>query len=658
MPKTQKDWSLINLPPQGHADVAEFAAGLFEIAKTEKERLGKPADFLYNYALYRGRHPKSIAQGAAAYGLPPSLVNLYFANVERTVSNITARKPTGEVVDLDGGEEQDEQTLSMALQKWWQETNQQGKTRSSARTMEIYGVTAEKPFWNRSKEHPGVEVVDPFAVFPAPGNYDNLSEDCPYVCFCYLDFVDQVERKYDVEGVAEEEAYELMGQEREEYKSDGARGKGGGLGNYSETPYRTREEAVSDAKVKRCLVTELWIRDGRKKTVKEEYAVIDPETEQPIIDEAGMPVVEVVESKTPVYRDGIRMISFTRAKSEGKGEGAKQGKSGWMTLHDGPNPNLNPKLNDELAQTTYPWGRIPVYHANSYRDPVSVWGFAAAEQVGDLLHEINTIIRSIISYVKNCMRPPLIIQQHCGISRAMVESNLQKGGRLVLMPTTPNARIEFMQIPNLPQTFFQALQMIINYFDRVYQIEEADRGEAPNGVIAAAAIQALQERNAVLMQAKTTSIDSLVENRSRWAVGLWQNFGSSANYVNVNGDSVEFIGARYAGRKFNFTVEAGSTMPRTQLQVQEMAVQLYQAGALSRKGLLKNVNWPDWKEEVERGAEGSLEQAMQILIDAGLSEEQAQTLYQYLAQDQGGPGDTQQKEQGGERKKEKANANV
>ena len=130
-------------------------------------------------------------------------------------------------------------------------------------------------------------------------------------------------------------------------------------------------------------------------------------------------------------------------------------------------------------------------------------------------------------------------------------------------PTTPNARIEFLQVPNLPSSFFNVLDLILKFFDRIYQIEEADRGINPTGVIAASAIIALQERNAVVMQTKTSAIDYLAEQRSRWAIGLWQNFGIKEESVDVGGTMQVFRPANFAGRRFNYVVESGSTMPRT-----------------------------------------------------------------------------------------------
>ena len=180
----------------------------------------------------------------------------------------------------------------------------------------------------------------------------------------------------------------------------------------------------------------------------------------------------------------------------------------------------------------------------------------------------------------------------------------------------------------------------MGYFDRIYQIEDADRGVGPTGVIAASAIVALQERNQIVMQTKTSAIDNIAENRARWAIGLWQNFGTQEDSVNVGGQPTVFRGIQYAGRRFNYVVEAGSTTPRTSLQTQELAFKLFELKAIGQRGLLESLNYPNWKEELERTAESQLDQAFQILIQAGLPEDAAIKLKQFLMEPQGGPGDT------------------
>jgi len=619
-------WNLNNIPPEGHDDVAEFAFMLFDIAQQEKERLGKPQSFLANYGLYRGQQHKQISggrKGNTQQKATRSPVNLYFANVERTVSNITARNPTGEVVDLDGTGDDTEQLLTIALKKWWKDTNQQQKTRFSARNMEIYGITPEKPYFDKDADRPDIMVTDPFAFMPAPGNWDDIAMEAPYISYLYVDFVSKIESDFKVNQIAADDAYTLMGTAREDYRPQSYTGQT--IGNYSDPmTVVKRTDNSTNKTIQRGIIIEVWVRDNRKKTVQITEPVIDPATGESVLDaKTGEPLVTVIDQSEPVYRDGIRKISISKTKDPSI-------KCGYVVLDDSANPNINPALSTEYARNTYPWGKLPCYYANSYKDQVSVWGFAAAEQVADLIDKINQIISKLIAYVINVMAPPLIIQQHCGITREMIESSLQKVGRMILMPTTPNARIEFMTIPNLPETFFRVLDLVIKLFDRVYQIEDADRGVAPTGVIAASAIVALQERNQVLMQSKTTAIDTLAEQRARWMIGLLQNFGTREDSVNVGGEQVLFSGVSLAGRKYNYVVESGSTTPRTSLQLQELAFKLAEGKYIGQRGLLETLNWPNWKEEIERTAESQLDQALQILIDAGLPEENAIALKQLL----------------------------
>ena len=633
----ENEWNLNNIPPKGHVDVADFAFQLFEIARQEKERLGKPSDFLNNYALYRGQSSRQVTAKKGGQQQKKNLtpVNLYFANVERTVSSITARNPTGEVVDLDGVCDDAENVLSMQLKKWWKDTDQLLKTRATARTMEVYGFTEEKPFWDKLKDQPDIMITDPFSFFPAPGNWENIADEAPYIAYAYLGFVSKIEAEFEVTWIAKDEAYDLLGAVREDFKPPAYGGQNQTIGNYADpmTVVRPGEGGVAKA-IERCLIIEVWLRDDRTKTSTVERPILD-ENQQLVLDDARMPQTEIISTTEKVCPDGIRKITITKAKNP-----TNKDKSGYMVLDDSANPNINPALPIEIASTTYPWGRLPAYHANSYKDLVSIWGFAAYEQVGDLIVKINLIVSKLIAYVINVMAPPLIVQQHCGITREMIESSITKAGRLILMPTTPNAQIKFMEIPNLPSTFFQVLDLIVNFFDRIYQIEDADRGVGQTGVIAASAIVALQERNQVVMQTKTSAIDNIAENRARWAIGLWQNFGTQQDSVNVGGQPTVFRGIQYAGRRFNYVVEAGSTTPRTSLQVQEMAMRLYEVKAIGQRGLLEALNWTNWKDEIERTAESQLDQALQILIQAGLPKDAAIKMKQFLMEPQGGPGDT------------------
>ena len=541
--------------------------------------------------------------------------------MERTVSNITARNPRGEVVDLDGVKDGVEDLFSAKLMKWWGESKQAALTRSSARAMEIYGITIEKPSWDRETSEPKILTTDPFSFVPAPGNWKDLSKQAPYICYVYLKFKDEMERKFDVKGIATDEAYELLGAEREKYKQSETRRAT--MGNYADPMSRVGEadRTQSDEIVDRCVIIEVWIHDYSTKTVINDEPVLDA-TGQPVFDGEGGVITQKVKRTVSVYPDNVRKVTIAQ-RGGTSSDKAPGDRSAYLILDDCVNPNINPEADPENIKKTYPWGRLPVYTATSYEDLMSIWGFAASEQVGDLVLKINLIVSKLLSYVLNVMTPPLIVQRYCGISREMIESELNKGGQLVLMPYTHDARIEFMEIPNLPATFFNVLDLIIKLFDRVSQIEDVDRGEAPNRVVAASAIVALQERNDTLRQTKIRSIEGQIEERSRWAIGLWQNHSTTEEMVEVGGEPQTFIGVDHSKRRFSFLVEAGSTTPRTSLQTQELALKLKEMGVIESRDVLEALNFENWKEIVRRADATLFDQIIEILLDMGLKEDKA-----------------------------------
>ena len=259
----------------------------------------------------------------------------------------------------------------------------------------------------------------------------------------------------------------------------------------------------------------------------------------------------------------------------------------------------------------------------------------------------------MVAYINRILFPTLIVEKGAGITKSMINN---KPG-LVLMPTRPNARIEYLAVPNLPSNFFSILDILINFHDRVYQIEDADRGKSPTGVTAASAIVSLQERNAVLIRHKIRATEYLCRMRGRWNISFLQNFSIQPEQIQLGDDEEPYIfsGIDLAGRQFNYLVESDSTVARTSVQDQEQAASLYKMGAINRKALLQKLNFDNWKRVVEEMGETQLDEALQVIIDAGLPEENAIQLRQYLMQTQTSPqtqGDTIKQPKAGKPKAE------
>jgi len=155
-------------------------------------------------------------------------------------------------------------------------------------------------------------------------------------------------------------------------------------------------------------------------------------------------------------------------------------------------------------------------------------------------------------------------------------------------------------------------------------------------VTAAAGVIALQERAEVMIQAKIRAMDKLVRERGRNVISMLQNFGTRTEVINVNDEPFVFRGVDMVGRNFSYVVESGSTVARTNLQTAEQAVQLFQMGVIDRQAVLEAVNFPGWKGIIERVSEGQVGQALQMLVQAGLPEEEARAIQNYLIEGQGG----------------------
>ncbi len=618
----KKPFSLNNLPPAGHKDVGMFFYKLFQDGYKEKQRLGLDERFIENHRVFRcAKDPLDNIPGKSKYKFP---INLFFANVTRTVANITARSPVAEVVIVDGKEDDSDVTLTSKLKTWWNETEQNVSLARSIQNMEVYGITIEKAVYNRNKKHHDTVVIDPFAFVPAPGYYEELN-DAPYLCHLSDDTVDNIESFYGVDGVESDDVYSILGEQREDNRPMPSGFRVGSLpypGNYSS--YTGSRDNAGGGKYSqaKALVIEIWVKDYSTKQLIKQTPIIDPSNGQPAIDIQGNPILNTEIQEIPVYPGGVRVVTITN--------------HGNLVLSDTGNPNINLALAPDIYAETYLYDRFPFYKVNSYEDTTSIWGFSSLEQTSDIMNIIGEMLSRVAFYLARVATPILIIPKDTGITKQMITN---KPG-LIIQPSSTAASqgIKFLQIPNLPSNYFEIMGIYTKFFDRISQIEDADRGAVPDRVVSGAAIQFLQERGAVLIRSKIRSADVVVRERGRNEIHFYQNFGVDYETLTVQDGARTIRGIDFAGRKYNYIVESGSTVAKTSISTQEQSIMLYEKGAIDRQALLETLNFPRWREIIERVGEGQLNQAMQILVQAGLPEDVAQALTQQLMQKQGGPG--------------------
>jgi hypothetical protein len=156
-------------------------------------------------------------------------------------------------------------------------------------------------------------------------------------------------------------------------------------------------------------------------------------------------------------------------------------------------------------------------------------------------------------------------------------------------------------------------------------------------VIAYKAIAALLERASTMMRGKIRNYGKLIRERGRMAVSLMQNWYTEDRYITFIEDGDEIL-ATIRGLDLivpmKLSVVSGSTMPRSDVQKREEALDLYSKGAIDAEELLKSLNWEKYDEVITRMAKGPVNQFIELLIMAGLPEEIAQYLSDIASYDE------------------------
>lgn len=601
---TRSKFTLSKMPPEGHEDVGKFFGMLYERGVAEIDRQNMHQRWYANYVISRSKQNQilpgiigAITKQSVSSSLSMGLIG---ANIERTVANITARAPVASA-QSDSGNTDLGNAMTSIVEAWNSDEIPQDTLSLGCRIQETYGTLIEKAVFDPDKQSLTPIPLDIAAFIPCPGKYHNI-QDMPYCCHHYMEDVDLICETFGLPEnnsllASEDELKSAFLTTREDLVVHSNMAGSGIGGAPSATSARSISSSIDGSLENKALVVEVWARDMSR-------------------DKDG----------NAVYPGGIRLVVL-----------AKGGSGGYTVLFDGKNPNVNLELSVEDVKRTFGFANFPFYCSRSYLDDHSFWGFAQAETAGDIALAIDEVWRMLIKYLKLSLLPPIIIPKDTGLDK----SKFAYIERLVLQPNSGQTAdgIRFLQIPAPPSWLFQVLDLLLMFFGRVGQIEDVDRGDAPTGIVAASAIQMLQERAAVLVRAKIRAIDSIVRNRGRWLISFKQNFGVEPEWITIAGTPVQFRGIDFLAENFIYKVESGSTIIKTEAEEREMATQLFQLGAIDQRALLESVKFRGYREVLERMADGDiLDKAAEIFVQAGMAPELMAQLVQFAREAQGGPG--------------------
>ena len=588
------------IPEAGHENVGHYCFYVLGEVVRDKDSKKLPDKWLRNYELFRAKHWKSRSTVKLA------TVNLIWNYITRTVSLLTDQNPT---FDILAANDKVASTIHKVARYWWNETEQQGVLSDSVTMSEINGCVVEKTSFNPALNN-GLGEVETITVDPHNFGFWPLDEKRAEKWEAALHYypvpINQVRRLWPdmAEYVKPDEMWrKQLGEARREIfggTTSATGGKERGDFGVDHASFTGNVESLEKIMGKKgdVLILEFWVRDFTLEDVEVEPERIEIDLEGNVV------VTPAVMEKRPKYPGNIRTITCCNG--------------GDVVLSDRPNPSINPLLDPVLASQTWLWSRFPFTMTPSNKDIVSPWGFSSIEQLEHINFEIDKCLTQLNMVKDKAVRSPVINPRNAQVPNSAFTNAPAK----VINPKDHivAAGIQHMK-PPAPQRDIENIYAIYKeMFDKIAGIFDMTDPSIAKGRMAYKTVATIIESMHTMLRGKIRGYGRMIRDRGRMWLSHAQNWYTEDRLFFVEQEGGAMETGQVVGKDLiiplHFTVEAGSTMPTSRLQIREEAKELHAQGAIDIRELMIRLDWPNREEVIHRmemGASGMLLERMEEL---------------------------------------------
>ena len=584
---------LLNLiPPEGDKDVGKTVFKLLEAIIKDKEALGltgRDGKWIRNHELVHGKHWRSSPRKK----VPLVSANLIKDHVIRTVNELTDNNPTFNVArygDVPEGQEESFSLIQRIVESWWGDNEQQDDLETTTHNNEVYGITIEGMTFDADAEYGIGEalpvIVDPFCFGWWPLSLPSVKhlQKADALLYYYPMSVREARRKWpdmaDKINPDTDQYEDAIGATRREIGAQANAMNGRGLFHRIGST-----------------VLELLHAGG---------IGIDEGEDQVLIVQCYCHDYSVGEGDKDKYKGNIRRIITC---NDGK-----------VILDDCDNPNINPALPDDIAQRTYLYDKFPFYAINSVRNTSNAWGESDIEQLERLNIELDKAISQFVLEKDRAVRRKIKNPKTSGVKNS--EFNNVNG---IINPSNAQESlgIGYLDFPKPPVDIQAGIELFKELFFRIAGTFDLDNIQtASKGVLAYKAIAALLERAATMKRGKIRAVSRLVRERGRMYISMVQNFYTEDRYVSYLDKSGHDTVKSYKGSDLvipaKLSVVSGSTMPVSNVQRREEAIELFKLQAIDQEELLDKLDWSGKNDVIDRRNKGIYGQLFEKLQAIGV----------------------------------------
>ena len=535
-------------------EVYRFVVGLYNLAKRSKDSVRDNVERYYK--LWRGEHWSSMRP---KYKTSASS-NFIFAIIETQVTWLSENKPNLIVNPMGPEDTTAANVVERIIREYlWDRLDMRRKIKQAMRSALVRGRGFLKVTWDplESPEWGGDVAVDyvPWREIYVDPHATDI-EDARFILQVRDMPKSEVVRKWPEQGWR--------------VQASGSTDDMGGAAYSSEVDrpvISTSSGAAGGSDTVR--VIEAWIRDDSTELREEVGADGEPMA------------VEV-----PVYPGG-RVIIVAE---------------GGVVLADMPNPYVD--------------GEFPFASVVAYEDDESVWGLSEVAQLEPIQRTINLLESRFADHIRLMANAIWIKDRNSGVKAEQLTN--QEG---LVVTKNPGTEVRRESPPPLPAHLFNFYMQLMRNMETITGVHDVTQGRRPGQVTAASAIAMLQEAGQARIRDKARNLEDMIRRVGRLMVSRILQFYTPGRVIRIRGQAgeLEFLqwDPTQVHHGLDFHVEAGSSLQMNEQLRYQLALELFQAGAIDVQGLLEVSNFPQRDEIIQRMQQQQAMQMMMMMQQAG-----------------------------------------
>lgn len=231
----------------------------------------------------------------------------------------------------------------------------------------------------------------------------------------------------------------------------------------------------------------------------------------------------------------------------------------------------------------YKHGRYPFVPFIPKMKRKSLTGIGEPKNIIDNQELLNKFVEMISRNSMLTANPVVLISSKSGINADTFSP--KPGARYLYNETAGADPVRWLAPPEMSSDVSKIIETLQTYIERIGGVYDANTGETPGGVTAAAAIQMLQEQGSIPIKGIANNLNHTIKNVYELMIELIKEFYQEKRYIRITDDKggmqfQSFIGAEYAEVDLDVTISAGSSTPTSKAYIAQLGADLFDKGVL------------------------------------------------------------------------------